>query len=111
MSLFTNDRQKPKVESFSDVFTTAVVNFFPASQRGKVAIKVIIDNQDATNNLTFVKNGRGGTVFTVPPNSIAEIENEIIDAIIITPNTVTGTGQITADLAVRKELEQAGYLE
>lgn len=110
MSLFTNNRQQPLIENFSEVFTTGAVNFFPTSQRGKVAIKVVIDNQDATNSLTFTKNGRGGTAFTVPPNSIAIIENEVLDSVVITPNAVTGAGQITADLAFRDDLVKGGFI-
>ena len=107
---FTSDKQRPKVESFSQPFTTAEVNFFPASTRGKVAIKAIIDNQDPTNALTFVKNGRGGTIFTLPPNSLAVIEDELLEALVITPDAVTGAGQLTANLAFRKDLIAQGFL-
>jgi len=107
---FTSDKGRPKVESFSQTFTTSVVNFFPASSRGKVAIRAVIDNQDQVNSITFVKNGRGGTVFTLPPNSLAVIENEILEALVITPNGTTGVGQLTADLAFRKDLIANGFL-
>jgi len=107
---FSNDKQKPQVESFSETFTTAEVNFFPSLTKGKVAIRAVIDNQDPTNALTFVKNGRGGTVFTLPPNSLAIIDNEILEAIVITPNATTGIGQLTADLASREELISGGFL-
>jgi len=108
---FTNDKQRPQTESFSQVIALAVINFFPASSRGKVAIRAIIDNQDVTNSITFVKNGRGGAIFTIPPNSLAIIENEIIEALVITPNAVTGVGQLTADLAFRKDLIDQGFLK
>jgi len=110
LSFFRNNIQTPLVESFSTTFTTAVTPFFPAEQLTKVAIRIVIDNQDPTNALTFTKNGVGGTVFTIPPNSIAIIENELIDGIVVTPNAVTGVGQITADLAVRSELVKGGFI-
>jgi len=108
---FTSDKGRPRVESFSQTFTTSVVNFFPAQTRGKVAIRAIIDNQDPTNSLTFVKNGRGGTVFTLPPNSLAIIDNEILEGLVITPDGTTGVGQLTADLAIRNDLIINGFLK
>jgi len=110
MSFFSDDKNKPKIETRDEVFTTTAINFFPALDRGMVIIRATIDNQDATNNLTFTKNGRGGTVFTIPPNSIALIENEIITGFRITPDGTTGTGVISADLAVRSTLEREGFI-
>jgi len=107
---FTSDKGRPRVESFSQTFTTSEVNFFPASTKGKVAIRIVIDNQDPTNSLTFVKNGRGGTIFTLPPNSLAIIDNEVLEGVVITPDGTTGIGQITADLAFRKDLIANGFL-
>jgi len=110
LNQFTNDKQKPSVESFSQIIGTAVVNFFPTSSRGKVAIRAVIDNQDLSNPITFVKNGRGGVVFTVPPNSLAIIDNELIEALIITPDGTTGAGLLTADLSFRKDLISQGFI-
>ncbi len=108
---FTSDKGRPKVESFSQVIGVAVVNFFPSLTKGKVAIRAVIDNQDLTNSITFQKNGRGGAIFTLPPNSLAVIDNEILEALVITPDAVTGVGQLTADLAFRSELIAQGFLK
>ena len=108
---FTSDKSKPRIENFSELIGVAVVNFFPALSRGKVAIRAVIDNQDLTNPITFVKNGRGGTVFTLPPNSLAIIENEVLEALVITPDVTTGIGLLTADLAFRKDLITQGFLK
>ena len=73
-------------------------------------IKIVIDNQDPTNNCAFVKNGRGGTVFLIPPNSIATIENEILDGVVITPDGTTGVGQFSADMVSVESLVKGGFL-
>jgi len=111
MSLFfRNNTQMPRVQSFSANFTTAVFTFMPALQQFKVAIRIVIDNQDPSNALTFQKNGVGGQTFILPPNSVAIIENEVLDGVIITPNATTGVGNVTADLADRRQLEKGGFL-
>jgi len=110
MSFFSDDKNKPKIEARDQQFTTTAIDFFPALDRGMVIIRATIDNQDSTNNLTFSKNGRGGTEFIVPPNSIALIENEIITGFRITPNGTTGQGIVSADLAVRNTLEKEGFI-
>ena len=108
---FTSDKGRPRIENFSQNIETSVINFFPALTKGKVAIRAVIDNQDLTNPITFVKNGRGGTVFTLPPNSLAVIDNEILEALVITPHATTGIGLLTADLAFRAELIAQGFLK
>ncbi len=108
---FTSDKGRPRIENFSQVIALVEINFFPALTKGKVAIRAVIDNQDVTNNLTFVKNGRGGSIFVVPPNSLAVIDNEILEALVITPNATTGVGLLTADLSFRKDLIANGFLK
>jgi len=110
MSFFSDQTTKPRVEPFSDTFTTTEVNFFPAIDKGLKIIRIVIDNQDPTNNLTFVKNGRGGTSFIVPPNSIATVENEVLDGVVITPNATTGIGQFSADMVSVEDLVKGGFL-
>jgi len=110
MSFFTNSNTRPRVESFSDTFTTTVVNFFPAIDKGLKCIRIVIDNQDPTNEITFTKNGRGGTVFTLPPNSLAIIENEVLDGVRIIPDATTGLGQFSADLVSVEALLKGGFL-
>lgn len=108
--MFRSDLNKPKTEPFGDIFTTGVVSFFPAQDRGLVIIRIVIDNQDTTNNLTFTKNGRGGIVFTIPPNALGIIEDEVLTGIRIVPNGATGLGQFTGDLASNAELLTGGFL-
>jgi len=110
MSFFSNNTNQPRTESFSDVFTTAVVNFFPSIDKGMKCIRLVIDNQDPTNNILFTKNGRGGTVFTLPPNSLAIIENEVLDGVRLVPDATTGVGQFSADLVSVEALVKGGFL-
>ncbi len=111
MSFFRNNVQMPLTQSFSAQFTTAVLAFMPALQQFKVAIRIVIDNQDTTNSLSYQKNGIGGQTFILPPNSIAVIENEVLEGVIITPNAVTGVGNVTADLADKQELVKGGFIQ
>ncbi len=109
MSFFTDNKNKPQVQSEDTQFTTSVTRFNPSVQRGMVMIRATIDNQDATNSLTFTKNGNGGTSYIVPPNSVAVIENEIITEITITPNATTGTGLLSADMTTLDILKSGGF--
>ena len=111
MSIFTADRNKPRVEAFVQVFTTSAVSFFPADDRGLVIIRLVIDNQDPTNSITFTKNGRGGIIYTIPPNSLGIIDNEVLTGVRLVPDGATGTGILTAELAVRADLTRGGFLK
>ena len=111
MSFFSDDKNKPAVIAQDEQFTTSEVIFMPALDRGKVIIRISIDNQDPTNNLTFTKNGRGGTSFIIPPNSIGLIENEILTGVIVTPNATTGAGLISADTIEKDKLIKQGFIQ
>jgi len=111
MSFFSDDKNKPAVIGQDAIIGTAEVIFMPALDRGKVIIRISIDNQDPTSSLTFTKNGRGGTVFTVPPNSIALIENEVLTGVIVTPNATTGVGLISADTVEKNKLIEQGFIQ
>jgi len=110
MSFFSQDKNQPRTEPRDEVFTTAALNFYPSVDRGLVIIRLTIDNQDVSNSLTYSKNGPGGTSHTLPPNSIAVIDNEILSGVTITPDGTTGTGEVSADLAVRSNLEKDGFI-
>jgi len=109
MSFFTDDKNKPKVQSEDLQFTTSVARLNPSVQRGMVGIRVTIDNQDPTNSLTFTKNGVGGTAYIIPPNSVGLIENEIIKSITVTPNATTGIGIISMDYTTLDILTDGGF--
>jgi hypothetical protein len=109
MSFFTSNKNEPKVASEHTAFTTSAVTLDPANQRGMVIIRATIDNQDPTNNLTFTKNGAGGTAFVIPPNSIGIIENEIVKSITVTPNGTTGSGLLSVDMTTMDILKSGGF--
>ncbi len=109
MSFFTSNKNQPRVQSEDLQFTTSVARLNPSVQRGMVGIRVTIDNQDPTNQLTFTKNGAGGTAYIVPPNSVGLIENEIIKSITVTPNATTGVGIISMDYTTLDILTSGGF--
>jgi hypothetical protein len=109
MSFFTQNKNEPKVTSEHTTFTTSVVRLNPSMQRGMIIIRATIDNQDSTNSLTFTKNGAGGTSFTIPPNSVGVIENEMISEIVVTPNATTGTGLLSVDMTTLAILKAGGF--
>jgi len=78
-------------------FTTAVVNHFCSMEFGGWAVAAKIINNDAINTLTFRLHSNRGTARVVPVSSEIEI-NEWFDIIVITPNAVSGTGQLELDI-------------
>jgi len=109
MSFFSDDKNKPKTLTEDIQFTTSVVRLSPGDQRGMMGIRATIDNQDPTNNLTFTKNGVGGTSYIIPPNSIGVIEGELIKSITVTPNATTGVGLLSMDMTTLKILKDGGF--
>jgi len=78
-------------------FTTAVVNHFCSMEFGGWAVGAKIINNDATNTITYRLHSNRGTARIVPVSSEIEI-NEWFDIITITPNAVTGNGQLEIDI-------------
>lgn len=108
---FRGNLQEPRiVETIDRDWTTSALNFYPQQRQGLRIVRMTIDNQDPTNNLTFNKGERGGRTYTVPPNSVALIENEKLSGVRVVPDGTTGLGQLSADMSTVKLLEADGFL-
>jgi len=109
MNLYRSDKNKPRIETFRDNFTTAQIRISTAQRFGMVYIRAIIDNQDPTNNVT-IRTDPQGALLTIPPNSVLEIVDEIHDFLEINPNAVTGVGNFSLSTAVEDDLRKSGFL-
>lgn len=78
-------------------FTTAAVNHSTVLEFARVCKQARIINNDAVNQLTFRLHSNTGVVRIVPPSSELTI-NEWFSDIFITPDGVTGDGQLEMDL-------------
>jgi len=78
-------------------FTTAAVNHFCSMEFGGWCPRALIINNDAVNTITYRLHSNRGTPRIVPISSQVEI-NEWFDIITITPDAVTGTGQLELDI-------------
>jgi len=106
---FRDETNKPKTQAFRDNFTTAQVRIDTSQRMGMKMIKIVIDNQDAANNLQF-RTDPDAAQLTVPPNSVIVVEDEIHDYLEINPNGVTGIGNFSLTLADPIELRAFGFL-
>jgi len=106
---FRADTTKPKSQAFRDNFTTAQVRIDVSQRMGMRYIKLVIDNQDATNNCLF-RTDPDAQQLTIPPNSVVIVEDEIHDYLEINPNAVTGVGNFSMTLADPLELRAKGFL-
>jgi len=106
---FRADTTKPKTQAFRDNFTTAQVRIDVSQRMGMRYIKLVIDNQDVTNQLQF-RTDPDAQQLIVPPNSVVVIEDEIHDYLEINPNAVTGVGNFSMTLADPMELRAKGFL-
>jgi len=103
LSLPSTDLLKPRQSTELVVFssdpidfTTAAVNIFNSMQRKGWGVAARIINNDAVNTLTYRLHSNRGTARVVPVSSEITI-NEWFDILILTPNAVTGTGQLEID--------------
>lgn len=78
-------------------FTTAVLNHSCVLEFNRVCKRARIVNEDTVNNLTVRLHSNTGAARVIPPNSDAVI-NEWFSDIFITPDNVTGNGQLELDL-------------
>jgi len=78
-------------------FTTAVVAHFCSQEFGGYGVGARIINNDGVNTLTYRLHSNRGTARIVPINSEIVL-NEWFDIIVITPNAVTGVGQLELDI-------------
>jgi len=78
-------------------FTTAVISHFCSMEFGGYCVRAKIINNDALNTITYRLHSNRGTARTVPISSEIII-NEWFDIIVITPNAVSGMGQLELDI-------------
>jgi len=86
--------------------TTAVVRHMCSMQFGGWGVGAKITNDDALNVIIFRLHSDAGRARTVPINSNVVV-NEWFDIIIITPDAVTGSGQLELDIVPFKEAIRA----
>lgn len=108
-NVFTSDKNKPKVQTFRQNFTTTLVRIDTGQRLGASYIKAVIDNQDATNSL-LIRTEPDAPQITLPANSILIIEDEIHTFLEITPNAATGAGNFSLSTANSEELRRTGFL-
>ncbi len=104
MSLPEIQRLKPaaslelkKISRLPEDFTTAVIAHFCSMEFGGFGVGAKIINNDSANNITYRLHSNRGTARIVPISSEITI-NEWFDIIIITPDPVTGSGQLELDI-------------
>jgi len=78
-------------------FTTAVLNHSTVLEFSRICKRARIINNDAVNQLIFRVHSNRGTARIVPPSTELTI-NEWFSDIFITPDGVTGDGQLEMDL-------------
>jgi len=94
-----------KIAREPEDFTTTEVSHFCSMEFGGFGVAAKIINDDPTNTLTYRLHSNRGRARIVPVNSEIEI-NEWFDIIIVTPNAVTGTGQLEIDVVPFKDAKR-----
>jgi len=92
-----SDQDMPFESREPEDFTTAVVNHSTVLEFAKLCKGAKIINNDATNEVIFRLHSNRGTARSVPVNSEIEVSEWFSD-IFITPDAVTGSGQLEMDL-------------
>jgi len=100
---------KPKSTSRIVLIGTAQIRIETLQRFGLQIIEALIDNQDASNNLT-VRKVPSGVLATIPPNSLGRIRDEVFSFIEVNPDVVTGAGVLTLQLATTAELKRVGLI-
>ena len=91
-----------KVSRLPEDFTTVVLAHFCSMEFGGYGVGAKIINNDSLNTVTYRLHSDRGTPRIVPVSSEIEI-NEWFDIIVITPNAVTGAGQLELDIVSFEE--------
>jgi len=112
MSLPATETLKPasslelqKISRLPEDFTTAVVSHYCSMEFGGFGVGAKLINNDALNNLVYRLHSNRGTARIVPISSEITI-NEWFDIIILTPDAVTGTGQLEIDIVPFNEAKR-----
>lgn len=106
---FTTDLQRPKTIPFTQI--VGIVQFRDdfLQRVGLYIVGITIDNQDATNAVTF-RTVPSGVLLTIPPNALGVVENEIHEFIEVNPDPATGDAIVTLSLAEPAELRRLGLI-
>lgn len=91
-----------KISREPEDFTTAQVSHFCSMEFGGYGVGAKIINNDAANEITYRLHSNRGRARIVPIASEVTI-NEWFDIIIVTPDAVTGMGQLEIDVVPFKE--------
>jgi len=96
-----------KISRLPEDFTTLVVSHFCSMEFGGYGVGAKIINNDLADVVTYRLHSNRGTPRIVPINSEIEI-NEWFDIIILTPNAVSGAGQLELDIVPFNEALKNG---
>jgi len=88
-------------------FTTAVLNHSTVLEFARVCKQAKIINNDAINTITYRLHSNRGTARVVPVSSEITIREWFSD-IFITPDNVTGDGQLELDLVKIEDARRRG---
>jgi len=106
---FTGDKQRPKVQTFRRTIGLVAFRRDFLQNLGFYIVEISYDNQDPTN-LATIRTDPNAAIVTVPPNSVGRFIDEIHSFVEVTPNAVTGAGELTLSLATPDELRRKGFL-
>jgi len=110
MSQFSaSSKTRPKTTSRMELIGTTQIRIETLQRFGLNIVEALIDNQDASNNLT-VRKVPSGVLATIPPNSLGRIRDEVFSFIEINPDPTTGAGVLTLQLATLDELKRVGLI-
>jgi len=91
-----------KVSREPEDFTTAAIRHFCSMEFRGWGVGAKIINDDSANVITYRLHSDRGRARTVPISSEIEV-NEWFDIIVVTPNAVTGLGQLELDIVPFRE--------
>lgn len=94
-----------KISRLPEDFTTAVVAHYCSMEFGGFGVGAKIINNDGVNTLTYRLHSNRGTARIIPVNSEVTIL-EWFDIIVITPDAVTGAGQLEIDIVPFEEAKR-----
>ncbi len=107
--LFADQTTKIRVAKIPIPFTTIEIFRDFLKQMGMQMVLLIINNRDVVNELTF-RLEPSGIVERIPASTRGTITDEIHNFLQVTPDPVTGVGEIIAFVAPTKELLRLGLI-
>ena len=107
--LFADQQNKVKLVPVNIPFTTTTITRDFLQEFGMHMVRLVIDNNDGTNPLTF-RVEPFGQLQTIPISTRGELTDEIHSFLQINPNAVTGQGLAVAYLAPIEEVARMGLI-